>query len=38
MPISRNSGPASNTGGNGGGQNQTITKTTGPRTDTSITT
>ena len=38
MPISRNSGPASNTGGNGGGQNQSMTQTTGPRTDTSITT
>lgn len=39
MPISRNSGPASNTGGGGGGGgNNTITQTTGPRTDTSITT
>lgn len=39
MPISRNSGPASNTGGGGGGGgNNTITQTTGPRTDTNITT
>lgn len=39
MPISRNSGPASNTGGgSGGGGNNTITQTTGPRTDTNITT